>query len=103
MAVNAKNSFINVSGFSQHRLMYGKNISLPSSLNDKLFAGYLEIPLVLEHLNVLYSSCQAFMKIESSNKLKHSLSLKINKRLKILKVTLYIFDFKFELYPCILS
>ena len=53
--------------------MFGKNISLPSSLNDQLSAGYLENPLVLEHMNVLYSSHQAFMKIESWNKLRHAL------------------------------
>ena len=41
-AVNAKNSFINVSGFSPHQLVFGKNISLPSALNNKLSAGYSE-------------------------------------------------------------
>ena len=53
--------------------MFGKNISLPSSLNDQLSAEYLKKPLVLEYLNALYFSCQAFMKIESSNKLTHAL------------------------------
>ena len=72
-AVNAKNSFINVSGFSLHQLVFGKNIYLPSSLNDQLSAEYSENPLVLEHLNALYSLPQAFMKIESSNKLRHTL------------------------------
>ena len=62
-----------LSGFSMHQLVFGKNISLPSSLNDQLSAGYSENPLVLEYLNALYSSCQAFMKIESSNKLRHAL------------------------------
>ena len=72
-AVNTRNSFINVSGFSLHQLVFGKNISLPSYLNNQLSAGYLENPLVLEHLNAVYSSRQAFMKIESSNKLRHTL------------------------------
>lgn len=52
-AVNAKNSFINVSGYSLHYLVSRKNISLPSSLNDELIVGYLENPQVLEHLNTL--------------------------------------------------
>ena len=53
--------------------MFGKNISLPLSLNDQLSAEYLKKPLVLEYLNALYFSCQAFKKIESSNKLRHAL------------------------------
>ena len=53
--------------------MFGKNISLPLSLNDQLSAEYLKKPLVLEYLNALYFSRQAFMKIESSNKLRHAL------------------------------
>ena len=71
--VNTKNSFINVTGFIPYQLVFGKNISLPSSLNDQLSAEYSENPLVLEYLNALYFSCQAFMKIESSNKLRHAL------------------------------
>ena len=71
--VNTKNSFINVTGFIPHQLVFGKNISLPSSLNDQLSAEYSENPLVLEYLNALYFSCQAFMKIKSSNKLTHAL------------------------------
>lgn len=51
----------------------GKSISLPSSLNDQLSVGYLENPLVLEHYNALYYSHQAFMKIGSSNELRHAL------------------------------
>ena len=71
--VNTKNSFINVTGFIPHQLVFEKNISLPSSLNDQLFAEYSENPLVLEYLYALYFSCQAFMKIKSPNKLTHAL------------------------------
>ena len=52
--------------------MFGKNISLPSSLNDQLSVEYSKKPLVLEYLNALYFSRQAFMKTESSNKLIHA-------------------------------
>ena len=72
-AVNAKNSFINVSGFSPHQLVFGRNINLPNAINDQLSAGYSENPLVIKHLNAMYSAREAFMKIESSNKLRTAL------------------------------
>ena len=72
-ALNAKNSFINVSGFSPHQLVFGKNINLPSTLNDTLSAGHSDNPLILEHLKSLHSSREAFMKSESSNKLRIAL------------------------------
>ena len=53
--------------------MFVKNISLPLSLNDQLSGKYSKKPLVLEYLNALYFLYQAFMKIESSNKLRHAL------------------------------
>ena len=72
-ALNAKNSFINVSGFSPHQLVFGKNINLPSTLNDTLSAGHSDNPLILEHLKSLHSAREAFMKSESSNKLRIAL------------------------------
>ena len=59
--------------------MFGKNISLSSSLNDQLCAGDSKNLLVLEHLNGLYSSCEAFIKIESSNKLRYTLRKRTRK------------------------
>ena len=53
--------------------MFGKKISWHSSLNYQLSAGYLENPLALEYLNALYYSYQVFVKIESSNTLRHAL------------------------------
>ena len=64
---------------------------LPSSLNDQLSAGYLENPLVLEHLDVLYSSRQAFMKIKWSNELRHALKKQTRK-------TREFFDIRQEVY-----
>ena len=58
-AVNAKNSFINVSGFSPHQLVFGRNINLPNAINDQLSAGYSENPLVIKHLNAMYSAREA--------------------------------------------
>ena len=72
-ALNAKNSFINVSGFSPHQLVFGKNIDQPSTLNDTLSDGHSDNPLILEHLKSLHSAREAFMKSASSNKLRIAL------------------------------
>ena len=68
-----KNSFINVSGFSPHQLVFGRNINLPNAINDQLSAGYSENPLVIKDLNAMYSARETFMKIESLNKLRTAL------------------------------
>ena len=72
-ALNAKNSFINVSGFSPHQLVFGKSVNLPSTMNDNLSAGHSDNPLILEHLQALHSAREEFMKSESSNKLRNKL------------------------------
>ena len=55
--MNAKNYFINVSGFSQ--LVFGRNINLPNGINDQLSVRYSENPLVIKHLNAMYSAREA--------------------------------------------
>ena len=72
-ALNAKNSFINVSGFSPHQLVFGKNVNLPLAMNDQLSAGYFTNPLIIEHLKALHSARESFMKAESSAKLRNAL------------------------------
>ena len=72
-ALNAKNSSINVSGFSPHQLVFGKNVNLPSSMNDQLSPGYSTNPLIIEHLKALHSATESFMKAESSVKLRNAL------------------------------
>ena len=67
-ALNAKNSFINVSGFSPHQLVFGKNIKLPSAMNDQLSAGYFTNPLIIEHLKALHSGQESFIKAKLSAK-----------------------------------
>ena len=62
-----------VSGFSPHQLMFGKNVNLPSTMNDQLSAGYSTNPLIIEHLKALHSSLESFMKAESSAKLRNAL------------------------------
>ena len=72
-ALNAKNFFINVSGFSPHQLVFGKNINLPSAMNDQLSAGYSTNPLITEHFKALHSARESFMKAEPSTKLRNAL------------------------------
>ena len=72
-ALNAKNSFINGSGFSPHQLVFGKNINLPLAMNDQLSAGYFTNPLIIEHLKALHSARESFIKAESSAKLRNAL------------------------------
>ena len=72
-ALNVKNSFINVSGFSPHQLVFEKNLNLPFTMNDQLSAGYSTNSLIIEHLKALYSAWESFMKVESSAKLRNAL------------------------------
>ena len=70
-ALNARNYFINVSGFSLHQLVFGKNVNLPSAMNDQLSAGYSTNPLIIEHLKALHSVRESFMKAELATKLRN--------------------------------
>ena len=72
-ALNAKNSFIYVIGFTPHQLVFGKNVNLPSAMNDQLSAGYSTNPLIIEHLKALHTAQESFMKTESSAKLRNAL------------------------------
>ena len=72
-ALNNKNSFINVSGFSPHELVFGKNVNLPSAMNDQLSAVYSTNLSIIEHLKALHSAREPFMKVESSTKLRNAL------------------------------
>ena len=57
--VNGKNSLINVNGFSQHQLVFGQNINLPTVFNDRLSASVTEIRLVGEHISTIHSARKA--------------------------------------------
>lgn len=74
-AVSAKNSLVNVHGFSSNQLIFGKNPYYPNISEDKLPA--LEaltcIEKVAENLNVLHSARQQFIKSESSDGLRQAL------------------------------
>ena len=51
-AVSAKNYFINVSGFSLHRIVLGRNINLPSIYNDQPLADLPQNEIITEHWSV---------------------------------------------------
>ena len=53
--------------------MFGKNVNLPSAMNDQLSTGYSTNPLIIEHLKALRSAQESFMKAESSAKLRNAL------------------------------
>ena len=72
----AKNCFINVSGFSPHQIVLGRNISLPSIYNDKPSADFTQNEIIIEHLSVLHATRQDFIATELSKKLKIALQKK---------------------------
>ena len=72
-ALNAKNSFINVSVFSPHQLVFGKNVNLTSATNNQLPAGCSTNSLIIKHLKALHSAQESFMKAESSTKPRNAL------------------------------
>ena len=76
-AVNAKNSLHNVYGYSQNQLAFGRNLILPSVINDKPPA--LESTctifseVVAKNLNALHEARKAFIENEASEKLRRAL------------------------------
>ena len=74
-ATQAKNALANVHGFSPAQLTFGQNPPLPSVLNDKppALESYEGKDVIAEHLRALRSARQAFMKAESSEKVKRAL------------------------------
>ena len=79
-AISAKNYFINVSGFSLHRIVLGKNINLPSIFNDQPSADLPQNEIITEHWSVLHATRQAFIATESSKKLKAALQKEKNRQ-----------------------
>ena len=74
-AISAKNSFINVKGFSPYQLVFGRNVSLPSVVTDKppALEGSTESRTVAEHLTALHSARKTFVAVESSEKIRRAL------------------------------
>ena len=74
-SVNAKNSLANVHGFSPYQLVFGKNPKLPNVLYDKPPALYNhdQNDIIRMNLNALHKAREAFMKSESSEKVRRAL------------------------------
>ena len=72
-ALSAKNSLINVIGFSLHQIVFGKNIKISSVYVNQLSTDLPENEIVIRHLNLLLATRQAFITIDSSRKLKLAL------------------------------
>ncbi|KAL6481141.1 hypothetical protein MHYP_G00092210 [Metynnis hypsauchen] len=74
-ALMAKNSMLNVHGYSPHQLVFGQNPNLPSVLIDKLPAleGTTVSARVGEHISALYASRKAFTEAECSERIRRAL------------------------------
>ena len=73
-AVCAKNSLMNVYGYSPNQLVFGRNVLLPSVENSDPPA--LDIPqseMVRNNLNALHNARENFVKAEASERLKRAL------------------------------
>ena len=79
-ALSAKNSLININGFSPHQIVFGKNIKILSIYVDQPSADLPENEIVIRHLNAFHTTRQAFIATESSHKLKLALRKRENKR-----------------------
>lgn len=74
-AVHAKNSLINISGFSPYQLVFGTNPNVPGVTSSNLPAleGKSPSETVATHLNSLHRAREACMKAESSDRLRRAL------------------------------
>ena len=75
-AVNAKNAFHNLHGYSPNQLVFGrKNPNLPSLLNDQLPAleGISTNEIVADNLNAMHVVRKDFIECEASEKLRRAL------------------------------
>ena len=74
--INAKNSMINIHGFTPYQLAFGKNPTLPSTLDNLPPANspVNHSEILRENLNALHSAREAFTKLENSDRVKRALS-----------------------------
>ena len=74
-AVHAKNSLINVFGFSPYQLVFGKNPSVPGNSTNKLPAlnSTTSSQIVADHLNSLHKARKSYVEAESSDRIRRAL------------------------------
>ena len=75
-AVSAKNALHNNLGYSPNQLVFGRNPNIPSILTAKppALRTVTSSKLIAEHLNALHAARKAFIKAESSRKIKLALN-----------------------------
>ena len=78
-AVNAKNSLLNVHGFSPYQIVFGRNPNLPSVIVNKppALEGETISKVMGKHLTGLYEARKAFISAESSEKIRRALRKQI--------------------------
>ena len=78
-AIHAKNSLINIHGFSPYQLVFGRNPNSPGNSHNKLPALTSETAsqVVASHLNSLRAARHAYIKAESSNRVARALRGKV--------------------------
>ena len=74
-AVHAKNTLINIHGFSPYQLVFGTNPNIPgvSSSNLPALEGTTPSQIVANHLNSLHKAREAYIKVENSDRLRRAL------------------------------
>ncbi|CAG2192303.1 unnamed protein product [Mytilus edulis] len=74
-AVNAKNSLVNVYGYSPYQIVFGRHLNLPSTLVNKPTAleGETMSKTMGKHLVGLHEARKAFVASESSEKIRRAL------------------------------
>ena len=80
-AIHAKNCLEMSAGYSPYQLVFGRNPKLPSVLHDNppALEGTTINSSFAEHLNNLFSARKAFVKAESSEKIRRALRYKVRK------------------------
>ena len=78
-AVHAKNSLVNIHGFSPYQLVFGRNPNVPGNSNNLLPAMTSETSskIVADHLNGLRAARHAYVKAESSDRIARALRGKV--------------------------
>ena len=78
-AINAKNSLQMWNGFSSYQLAFGQNPNIHNVMTDKPPALHSTTigQVVSKHLNALHTARQAFVKAESSERIRRALRYKI--------------------------
>ena len=74
-AVSAKNASQNRGGYSPNQLVFGRNVNMPTVLEDKLPAleSNTSSDIIRKHLEALHSARKTFIQAESSERIRRAL------------------------------